>query len=237
MRQPPAHANKAAWTCGQAAKATCPHAHTAPPPSAIVAVGFHTKRRGAIKKRGRNLSDSGTKARCYHAVCEAHLGKIVKVDMRAELLSYVIDEEALKLAELMDGKLLMVTNVPDLTPEQIIERYKSLADIERAFKVLKSELEIGPVYHRLPERIRAHASICFMALILHRVMRMRLRQADTGITPERALQALKRIQHHQVSINGAPSLCGVSSMTDEHNVMLAALKFKKPKQSKQLSLL
>jgi transposase len=37
--------------------------------------------------------------------------------------------------------------------------------------VLKSEIEIGPVYHRLPERIRAHASICFMALILHRVMR------------------------------------------------------------------
>ena len=151
--------------------------------------------------------------------------------------SYAIDEEALKLAELMDGKLMVVTNVPDLTPQKIIERYKSLADIERGFKVLKSELEIGPAYHRLPERIRAHASICFMALILHRVMRMRLRAADTGITPERALQALKRIQHHQVSINGAPSLCGVSSMTEEHNVMLAALKVKKPKQSEQLSLL
>jgi transposase len=199
--------------------------------------GKLTEQDAGIKKRGRKLSDSGTKARFYHAVCEAHLGKIVKVDMKAELFSYAIDEDALKLAELMDGKLLVVTNVPDLTPEQIIERYKSLADIERGFKVLKSELEIGPVYHRLPERIRAHASICFMALILHRVMRMRLRAADTGITPERALAALKRIQHHQVSINGAPSLCGVSSMTDEHNVMLAALKVKKPKQSEQLSLL
>jgi transposase len=199
--------------------------------------GKLTEQDEGIKKRGRKLSDSGTKARFYHAVCEAHLGKIVKVDMKAELFSYVIDEEALKLAELMDGKLLVVTNVPDLRPEQVIERYKSLADIERGFKVLKSELEIGPVYHRLPERIRAHASICFMALILHRVMRMRLRAADTGITPERALAALKRIQHHQVSIDGAPSLCGVSSMTDEHNIMLAALKVKKPKQSEQLSLL
>ena len=199
--------------------------------------GKLTEQDEGIKKRGRKLSDSGTKARFYHAVCEAHLGKIIKVDMKAELFSYAIDEEALKLAEMMDGKLLVVTNVADLTPEQIIERYKSLADIERGFKVLKSELEIGPVYHRLPERIRAHASICFMALILHRVMRMRLRAADTGVTPERALAALKRIQHHQVSINGAPSLCGVSSMTDEHNIMLAALKVKKPKQSEQLSLL
>ena len=199
--------------------------------------GKLTEQDEGIKKRGRKLSDSGTKARFYHAVCEANLGKIIKVDMKAELFSYVIDDEALKLAELMDGKLLVVTNVADLTPEQIIERYKSLADIERGFKVLKSELEIGPVYHRLPERIRAHASICFMALILHRVMRMRLRAADTGITPERALAALKRIQHHQVSIDGAPSLCGVSSMTDEHHIMLAALKVKKPKQSEQLSLL
>jgi transposase len=189
------------------------------------------------KKRGRKLSDSGAKARFYHAVCEAHLGKIIKVDMKAELFSYAIDEAALRLAELMDGKLLVVTNVEDMAPGQVIERYKSLADIERGFKVLKSELEIGPVYHRLPERIRAHASICFMALILHRVMRMRLRAASTGITPERALQALKRIQHHRVSINGAPPLSGVSSMTAEHNEVLKALKVKIPSHSQQLSLL
>jgi len=189
------------------------------------------------KKRGRKLSDSGAKARFYHAVLEAHLGKIIKVDMKAELFSYAIDEDALRLAEMMDGKLLVVTNVQDMVPEKVIERYKSLADIERGFKVLKSELEIGPVYQRLPERIRAHASICFMALILHRVMRMRLRSANTGVTPERALQSLKRIQHHRVSINGAPPLCGVSSMTTEQNAVLTALKVKQPSQFKQLSLL
>lgn len=44
------------------------------------------------------------------AVLEAHLGKIIKVDMKAELFSYAIDEEALRLAEMMDGKLLVVTN-------------------------------------------------------------------------------------------------------------------------------
>jgi hypothetical protein len=149
------------------------------------------------KKRGRKLSDSGANARFYNEVRESHLGNIIKVNLKDELFSYAIDEGALKLAE-MDGKLLVVTNVKDIDPPKIIERNKSLSDIERGFKVLKSELEIGPVYHRLPERIRAHASICFMALILHRVMRMRLRAGNTGITPERALQTLKRIQHHRV---------------------------------------
>ena len=69
-------------------------------------------------------------------------------------------------ARLMDGKLLLVTNTTDLTPEEVVKRYKLLADIERGFRVVKSEIEIGPIYHRLPERIRAHAAICFMALIL-----------------------------------------------------------------------
>ena len=189
------------------------------------------------KKRGRKLSDSGAKARFYHEVRESHLGNIIKVNLKDELFSYAIDEGALKLAEMIDGKLLVVTNVKDIEPTKIIERYKSLADIERGFKVLKSELEIGPVYHRLPERIRAHASICFMALILHRVMRMRLRAGNTGVTPERALQTLKRIQHHRVSINGAEPLSGVSSITEEDSKVFKALKVKLPSQTQQMSLL
>jgi transposase len=189
------------------------------------------------RKKGRKLSDSGAKARFYRAVCDAHFSNLIKVDLKAELFSYAIDDDALRLAELMDGKLLVVTNVQGMDPDKVIERYKSLADIERGFKVLKSELEIGPVFHRLPERIRAHASICFMALILHRVMRMRLREGKTGLTPERALQSLQRIQHHRVSINGAQPLSGVSSMTAEHNEVLKALKVASPRQSQQLSLL
>ena len=189
------------------------------------------------KKRGRKLSDSGAKARFYHEVRESHLGNIIKINLKDELFSYAIDDGALKLAQMMDGKLLVVTNVKDIEPQKIIERYKSLADIERGFKVLKSELEIGPVYHRLPERIRAHASICFMALILHRVMRMRLRAGNTGVTPERALQTLKRIQHHRVSINGAQPLSGVSSITEEDSTMFKALNIKPPSQTQQMSLL
>jgi hypothetical protein len=82
---------------------------------------------------------------------------------------------------MMDGKLLLVTNVEGPGRNEIVQRYKSLADIERGFKVLKSEIEIAPVFHRLPERIRAHASICFMALILYRVMRQRLKLAGTRV--------------------------------------------------------
>jgi len=192
---------------------------------------------GGVKRRGRKLSDSGAKARFFHAVSEAHLSKIIKVDLAAQLFSYDIDDAARTLAEMMDGKLLLVTNVAGLTPLDIVTRYKSLADIERGFKVLKSEIEIGPVYHRLPERIRAHASICFMALILHRVMRTRLRAANAELSPERALEQLHRIQHHRIRLNGAEPVTGVSSINDEQNKVFHALRVKKPVASQQLMLL
>lgn len=129
--------------------------------------------------RGRKLSDSGAKAKFYRDVCEAHLSRIIQVDLKSETFAYEINDAALKLAEQLDGKLLLVTNVTDMSAREVVARYKSLADIERGFRVLKSELEIGPVYHRLPERIRAHAAICFIALILYRVMRMRLKAASS----------------------------------------------------------
>ena len=190
-----------------------------------------------VTARGRKLSSSGAKARFYHEVAESHLRRIIKVDTASEQFSYYLDEAALAQAELMDGKLLLVTNVADMAPERVIERYKSLADIERGFKVLKSELEIGPVYHRLPDRIRAHAMICFLALILHRVMRMRLRAANAGVTPERALESLQRIQHHRVLLNQGAPLTGVSMMTVEQTAVLKALKVTKPSDDRQLSLL
>jgi transposase len=190
-----------------------------------------------VSAPGRRLSDSGAKARLYHEVCEAHLAKIVKVDLKSELFSYTVDEAALAQAELMDGKLLLATNVPDLTPQEVVQRYKALADIERGFRILKSEIDIAPVYHRLPERIRAHAMLCFMALIVYRVMRHRLKLAQSDLSPERALAQLRRIQRHRISINRGKPISGISSINTEQAAALAALNVKKPTQDPQMSLL
>jgi len=190
-----------------------------------------------VSARGRKLSDSGAKARLYHEVKEAHLAKIVKVDLKSDLFSYAIDEAALKQAELMDGKLMLVTSVADLTPPEVVQRYKALADIERGFRVLKSEIEIAPVYHRLPERIRAHAFVCFLALIVYRVMRQRLKLAKSDLSPERALAELRKIQRHQVRINKAEPIAGISTINDTQAKVLATLNIRKPTQDAQLTLL
>ncbi len=199
-------------------------------------VGKLDEQDGGKRYRGRKLSDGGARARFYHEVVDAKLARIIKVDLKSELFAYSIDRKARRRAEMMDGKLLLVSNTKDLTPAEIVSRYKSLADIERGFRVLKSELEIGPVYHRLPERIRAHASICFIALIIYRVMRQRLKQSDCSLSPERALQSLRRIQRHKITLNDKAH-SGISTLSKEQGSLLDSLSVAKPTESRQLSLL
>lgn len=182
------------------------------------------------KYRGRKLSDGGVMARFYRAVSEARLAHIIKVDLTADTFNYVLDTRALERARMIDGKLLLVTNVPaaEFTPEQVVARYKSLSDIEHGFRVLKSEIEIAPVYHRLPDRIRAHALICFMALVLYRVLRMRLKARDHRLSPQRALEIARRIQYHQVTLHRQQTASGLSKLTPEQHDLFEAIDLPKP---------
>lgn len=143
--------------------------------------------------------------------------------MKAELFSYTIDEDKKRYLELLDGKLLLVTNT-DTPAAEVVQRYKSLADIERGFRVLKSDIEIGPVYHRLPQRIRSHALVCFMALILCRVMRMRLTAAKRSESPATLLKQLKRIHQQTVQTTDGKTLTGLTEITPVQKSLLAALE-------------
>lgn len=178
--------------------------------------------------RGRKLSDAGVTARLFKAVGDAHLGHIIKVDMASEHFNYHIDEKALHRAELLDGKLILVTNMPDHTPEQIVKRYKALADIERGFRVLKSEIEIAPVFHRRPDRIRAHAMICFIALVLYRVLRMRLKDKGSAYSPERALEIVRQIQFHQAVLHRKQSASGLSVISPIQQDIFDTTELPKP---------
>ncbi len=75
----------------------------------------------------------------------------------------------------------------------------------------------------MPERIRAHAGICFLALVLHRVMRMRLHAAESKFSPGSSLEMLRRIQHHRINLNGTRIVRGLSRIDDLQARMLRVL--------------
>ena len=124
------------------------------------------------------------------------MNRFLKADFTADRFGWSVDEDALAEAALFDGKLALLTNAPDLRATDAAARYKALAGIERGFRVLKSDIEIAPVHHRLPDRIRAHALIRFLALMLYRVMRMRLKAKGCSASPRTALDRLARIRKH-----------------------------------------
>jgi len=177
--------------------------------------------------RGRRASDRGAYSRFVRAIADAELTRFIKADFTADRFSWDVDEEAIARAALFDGKLVLLTNVPEIPPAEAVSRYKALADIERGFRVLKSDIEIAPVHHRLPDRIRAHALICFLALVLYRVMRMRLKARGHTASPRTALDLLARIQRHQAKI-GDRAVEGLSTATSEQLELFDTLNLPKP---------
>lgn len=184
-------------------------------------------------ERGRKASDRGAYSRFQNAVAEAKLTRFIRADYQAERFSYELNETAIKDAERFDGKLVLLTNVTDFSAEHIVSRYKSLADIERGFRVLKSDIEIAPVFHRLPERIRAHALICFLALVLHRVMRMRLKASGSKLSPNAALRALRLIQQLELTIRNQPAT-RTSRIDDTQRSLFTDLHLKPPAENAHL---
>ena len=85
--------------------------------------------------------------------------------------------------------------------------------------------------------LRARAMVCFMALIVYRVMRQRLALAKSDLTPEKALAQLRRIQRHSVRINQAEPITGISTINDIQALVLQTLNIKKPTHDAQLTLL
>jgi hypothetical protein len=76
------------------------------------------------------------------------------------------------------------------------------------------------------------------ALILYRVMRQRLSSANARLSPERALEELQKLQHHQIRINQADQpVTGISRLSETQDRVFAALRLKKPAQPQQLALL
>src|SRR5262249_7298491 len=75
----------------------------------------------------------------------------------------------------LDGKYLLSTTDASPSVEDIVHGYRQLADVERAFRTLKTHLDIRPMYHRLAERIQAHVLLCWLALLLVRVI-----ETETG---------------------------------------------------------
>ncbi len=178
---------------------------------------------------GRRASDRGAYARFARELKDRKLTRFYKIDWRGERFSFERKDAAIAEAEGFDGKLYVLTSLPQerYPTASVIERYKALADIERGFRTLKSELLIAPVHHRLEKRIRAHALICFLALLMHRVLRKQLKANGSALSPNTALRLLSTIQRHHVRIE-SKDYVGTTRINPQQQELLAQLNIPQP---------
>jgi transposase len=89
--------------------------------------------------------------------------------------------------ETLDGKYLLSTSDATLSFEDVALGYKQLMEVERAFRILKTTLELRPLYHRKDERIQAHVLLCYLGLLL-----VRIAERETGESWDRIRAVMER---------------------------------------------
>ena len=109
-----------------------------------------------------------------------------------------LDKEKIKQDEQLDGYYAIVSSELDDSDDHIIELYRGLWRIEESFKITKSELDARPVYLTTREHINAHFFICFIALVIARIVEMRL---GNKYSVEKILETLRRVSCSHMHTN------------------------------------
>jgi hypothetical protein len=109
-------------------------------------------------------------------------------------LSWRWDREALRAAALRDGAYLLRTNVAVVDAARLWRQYIQLTEVEGAFRVLKGEVVIRPIWHWVTPRVEAHVMVAFLGYALWVALRQKLRASAPSLTPVQLLDQLGRIQ-------------------------------------------
>jgi transposase len=93
-----------------------------------------------------------------------------------------------------EGKWVIQTEEAHLSPVEAVQIYKSLSEVERAFRNLKDVLEMRPIYHQTPQRTEAHLFVAALAFLLQTALEKKLKAAGLDLCAQRALQALSTVR-------------------------------------------
>jgi transposase len=118
----------------------------------------------------------------------------ITVDKKAAAFSYKLNRKKLRIVRRREGRYLLRTNLTGYEPAQLWQFYIQLTEIEAAFKNLKGDLQLRPIYHQRIERIEAHIFVAFLAYCLHVTLRARLKPLAGGLTSRAVLDKFAAIQ-------------------------------------------
>jgi transposase len=152
-----------------------------------------------------------------------------------ESFRFALNRQKLRMAYRSEGRYLLRSNLCEQAPERLWELYMQLTQVEEAFKNLKGDLAIRPIYHQREERIEAHIFISFVAYCMHVTLGRRLRDLAPGLTPRAVLEkfaAVRMIDVHLPTSDGRKVVMSRYTQPEpELKLLLNRLKLELPEQA------
>ena len=148
--------------------------------------------------------------------------------------SFRLNRQKLRRVRRREGRYLLRTNLCGKEPAELWQFYIQLVEVEAAFKNLKDDLKLRPIYHQLENRIEAHIFIAFISYCLHVTLRARLRPVASGLTARAVLEKFAAIQMLDVKFPTTDGrtliLSRYTEPNTDHKLLLEQLKLTLPPQ-------
>lgn len=153
---------------------------------------------------------------------------------KAASLEFRLDLAKLRQVRRREGRYLLRTNLTAGAPEQLWTFYIQLTEVEQAFKELKNDLAVRPIFHRNEDRIEAHIFVAFLAYCLQVTLKANLRSLAGGLTPREVIAKFKTMQMVDVHIpttDGRELIMSRYTQPEaEHRMLLQLMRLSLPEQ-------
>jgi hypothetical protein len=131
-------------------------------------------------------------ATCCRRSAVGHLVQVQATEENGQIiLRWTVDQEKLQAEERRDGRYLLVTNDPNLSPAQMLARYRQKDGLEKRFRVCKQELRVSPIYLHKDERITGMLLIHMLALLTYSLLERQVHRHGLALTTRRIITALE----------------------------------------------
>jgi transposase len=149
-------------------------------------------------------------------------------------LEFKLDRERLRQVRRREGRYLLRTNLTAHEPDALWVFYIQLTEVEQAFKEIKHDLAIRPIFHKTEGRIEAHIFVAFLAYCLQVTLKAKLRTVAGGTTPREVIAKFKTLQMvdvHLPTTDGRElTLSRYTQPEAEHRMLLDQLRLSLPSQ-------
>jgi transposase len=158
----------------------------------------------------------------------------VTVPPEGATFNFTLDRAKLRQVRRREGRYLLRTNLTGKDPAELWRFYIQLVEIEAAFKTMKDDLHLRPIYHQIEQRIEAHIFVAFLAYCLHVTLRAQLKPLAPGLTPRAVLDKFAAVQmldvHFPTTDGRTLILSRYTELIPEQKMLIQQLKLDLPPQ-------